>query len=240
MKACFRLALVFVAVAALSACGEQDPAQSVDEASPARVPMAERAQPQVDLAALIRAAAKARHPQFTSAQKQAQSVTEVDEMIQYKAAFEALPSIRDEKDPALHALYADTATLYQLNEVIAAQALLATAGSLSPAGKELQELVDQAYFPVSDPASLEGAENPDAYAAELADYAARANTAFKSLRETRLEGEQLKLAHLRVLAGVYYDTNGAAIAAADAALRLAGDDPRTRRAIEKALADASR
>lgn len=240
MKNVFRL-LSIATLLALCGCGNhgspaQDPAKQTSVESERAVSKA--AAPAVDLRALILAAARKRHPGFDQAQPQA--VVDVDALIQSKAGFESLPSIREETDATLKSLYAEAATLYQLNEVIAAQELLRTVKQLSPAGAELKAMVEQAYTPVGDPDSLEvEGYSADALAQELQDYAARAEKAFKALRHARLEGEQRELAEFRVKAGVYHDTNPAAIDAAEAALTATGSDPKTRRAIEKALNDAA-
>lgn len=226
-------------VLAMAGCGDPAPIAAGEPAALAlSAPTATDAPPpfaaDLDLAALIRTTALARYPDFEA--RKAASVSEVDDMILAKAGFDTLPTIGEEADPALKALYIDVATLFQSNEVIAAQALLRTEPALSPAGQELQIIVDEAYTPVGDPENLEGAEHPDAFAAELAEYAGRAEKAMASLRQSRLNGQQRELAELRVLGGVY--ENQVATHAADAALKRLGDDARTRRAIEKALADA--
>ena len=240
MKTAFRL-LSVASLLALCACGNHG-APANDRAKSASVEsgraVSTAASPAVDLRALILAAARQRHPGFDQAQPQA--VVDVDALIQSKAGFESLPSIRKETDETLKGLYAEAATLYQLNEVIAAQELLRTVKQLSPAGAELKAMVDQAYTPVGDPDSLEvEGYSADTLAQELQDYAARAEKAFKVLRQARLEGQQQELAEFRVKAGVYHDTNAAAIDAAEAALAATGSDPKTRRAIEKALTDAA-
>lgn len=238
-----RLTLLLILLVALCACRGRDASPSAENATEptAKAAAAKPTELPVDLYPLILAAARVRHPQFDGA-FQARSVSEVDEMIQAKAGFEPLPSIRNEMDPALRRLYAEAATLYQLDEVIAAQALLRTVPTLSAAGIQLQRLVDDAYTPVGDPESLEvqGEEGGAQIAQDLQDYAQRAATGEEALRRARLVGQQRVLAELRVKAGVYHDTNGVAIDAAEAALKASGNDPRTRRAIDKALHDAAR
>ena len=230
----------------LSACGGGHPAGSqVSDNAPTESdsPKAPIQLEAGQLRTLILESARKHHPSFDHLA--AQSVTEIDLLIQAKAGFEPLPSILAEPDADLRQMYGQVATLVMLNEVIAAQALLRTSdplSPLSPAGMQLQSLVDSIYTPIDDPQSLEVEEgaSADEIAQELEDYARRQSKAVASLRNAHLTGQQRDLALLRVTAGVYHDTNAAAVDAAEAALRATGDDPKTRVAIDKALADAAR
>lgn len=187
---------------------------------------------QVDLVALIRSAAREKHPDFDK--RRGEAVTAVDGYLAFLAGPTPLPPLASEPDPALRELYADAATLYELHDIVAAQALASRVTVPSPTGQKLQALIEMAYDPVGGE-DMEG-DSDGSTSRDLTRLATRSQAALQSLVHSGLPGSALALAKLDVRARVYDD--GVAQAAAEAALAQADADGKIHAAVVKALGDA--
>lgn len=190
---------------------------------------------QLDLVALIRSEAKHRYPDFDTFRPDA--LKNVEGYLEFLAGPAPLPPLSAESDPAVRELYIDAATLYELREIVAAQALVSRVAEPSPTGAKLRALIEMAYDPVSGE-DIEG-DTTGEVSRDLTALAAKTQQALRALSTSGLGGAALALAKLDARAKIYAEGNDVATATAATALAQVDGDGRIRAAVEQALGNAA-